>query len=896
MTESTASVTLNDIVRALRITGRDNPDVLFLLDRDGAFLMANPALCDALRVDESVLIGRRFDLSARSTDPDRILEAFRTARSGAPARYRGTGTRDTGEPFVTEVTQVPITIDDEVVAVLGTAVDLTATDRDDADSRQSEDLLRLASRLARFGGWSVDAITQRVTLSAGARSMLGIADDTPDLTAAAWALHPDDQREKVGRELERCIATGDPFDIESIMLTTSGESLTIRTVGEAVRDADGAVVGARGAICDVSDAVAARERERALESRLSAALTSISDGIYFLDGANRVTYGNPTALEMLRFTEDQLRSTSIWELFPDAIDAGYRDAFETARRTGERVVHRAYYSPFDRWFETTAYPAGDDLAVYLRDVTDDELARATARRTQEQLAQQAALLDSASDAMLVRDLDGTVRYWNQAAASLYGWTAEEAVGRHVADLIGMDPEVRAQAVAELLRDGVYTGELSQTTRDGRSIIVDCRWQVLSDEASGDLKIFAVNTDITEYRAELESRQRAQRLESLGTLAGGIAHDLNNVLTPVLMAVQLLESDESDPERAEILATAETAVKRGADMVRQVLSFARGVEGRRMPVDVDRLLDELLAFTRDTLPPGVVLEVDRSTPLPPTVGDPTQLLQVLINLVANAKDAMGTQGRLRISARPLEIVDEYTSVSHSAAPGAYLAIAIEDDGHGMPPEVAAKIFEPFFTTKPPGKGTGLGLATSLTIVRSHGGFMQVYSEPDQGTRFLVGLPVTDESDASLAPSRSAHTPIPRGEGELVLVVDDEETIRFVTSRTLEMYGYRTLVAENGQQAIAMIEHGTETVDLVLTDMMMPVMDGAATSAYLEEHHPHIPIIAASGLNSGGSSSRSVGMGISRFLAKPYTTGQLLTSVRDTLLEHRARDQAIDEEAR
>lgn len=888
----TAGQSLASIVDALRVSMRESPDSSFVLDRDGIILMANAALCASLGVDESTLIGQSFDLPARSADPQHVLDHFRTARDGTATRYRTTGTRTNGEPFVAEVTQVPIRINDEVVAVLGTALDLTESDRGDAEARQSEELLRLAGRIAHFGGWSVDAQSRTVSMSEGARLMLGLTNVAGDLSEAAWALHPEHERPHVAALLDACLTDGTPFDIESVMNTTSGEQRTVRTVGEAQRLPDGTIIGARGALWDISDTVAARERERALESRLSATLTSISDGIYFLDAENRLTYANPRALEMLRFTEEDLRRTSIWDLFPEAIDTGYRDAFERATTTGEPVTHRAYYEPFDRWFETTAYPTGDGLAVYVRDVTDDQRARETALRTQQQLAQQAALLDSASDAMLVRDIDGTVRYWNSAAAQLYGWSAEEAVGRNIVDLIDMDPAVRWPALETLMNEGYYAGEVAQRTRDGRQIIVDCRWQVLRDDAGEPRSIFAVNTDITEFRTEQDARQRAQRLESLGTLAGGIAHDLNNVLTPVLMSVQLLASDETDQDRAEILATAENAVKRGAEMVRQVLSFARGIEGRRIMVDVDRLLDDMLAFTRDTLPAGIALEIERSAPMPGVVGDPTQLLQVLINLVSNAKDAMGEHGLLRIAAQRLEIVDEYTSVSHSAAPGEYLAIAVEDDGSGMPPEVAEKIFEPFFTTKTPGKGTGLGLATSLTIMRSHGGFMQVYSELGQGTRFVVGLPVAPESATTQPAPSSTHSALPRGEGELVLVVDDEETIRSVTSRTLEVHGYRTLSAANGQEAVALIESGDHDVDLVITDMMMPVMDGAATSAYLEEHHPSIPIIAASGLNSGGKGTRSIGMGIARFLAKPYTTSQLLTSVRDTLLEHRA----IDEEPR
>lgn len=887
-TASDAQPRLDTVVQAIRITVSDSPDAAFVLDRDGAILMANPVLCTSLGVDESVLLGRRIDVTARSADADRVAGSFSAALGGTASRYRSSGNRTSGEPFVAEITQLPIRIDGEVVAVFGTAVDLTAADQHDAEARQSEDLLRLAGRIARFGGWSVDADTRTVRLSEGARDLLGIAADTPDMGTVAWAMYPNDQRELISTLMEQCLHSGEPFDIVSVMNTDLGQRLSIRTIGEADRSADGRIVGARGAIWDISDAVAAQERERRLEAQLSATLNSISDGIYFVDHEWRITYANPRAIELMRLSEDELLSAPLPELLPDGFEAGFLEAFERATRTGERVVHRFYFSPYERWFEVTAYPSTDGLAVYLRDVTADERALEAARHAREKIEQQAALLDTARDAMIVRDLDNRVQYWNTAASELYGWSAEETIGQRVGDLIYVDTADLDRATEHVLTHGYYAAEMEQRTREGCIVVVDCRWQLLYDEFGAPRSIFAVDTDITDYRREQQAYMRTQRMESLGTLAGGIAHDLNNVLTPILMSVQLLEHDENDPARRELLASMESAVKRGAEMIRQVLSFARGVEGRRIAVDVNRLLDDLVSFSSDVLPRGVVVEVEREAGLSSTAGDPTQLLQVLVNLVTNARDAMSGEGRLRVTAAPLEITDDYSTVSHSAAAGSYIAISVEDDGHGMPADVVEKIFEPFFTTKPPGKGTGLGLATSLAIIRSHGGFVQVYSEPGRGTRFLVGLPVNSAASTSAPVASSSRTPLPRGDGELVLVVDDEETIRRVTSRTLAAHGYRTVLASNGQEAIRIIEHGTEKVDLVLTDMMMPEMDGAATSAYLEEHHPGIPIIAMSGLNSGGGASRVVGMGIARFLAKPYTTSVLLTTISETLHELRATE--------
>lgn len=888
MSESTVQreQELASIVHALRIAHRSSPDAVFVLDAQGRFLMVNETLCQFLRVTEEQLLGQHYDRSARSTDAPRIADSVASALGGTVARYRTSGTRLSGEPFVSEVTLVPLRLhSDEIVGLFGSAVDLTLADAAEARARRGNDLLRLAGRIARFGGWSVDATTRQIDLSEGARQLLGLGD-VPNLSEAAWELHPEEERPRVTAMLEQCLTSGTPFELESVMLTTQGERLMIRTVGEAEVRSDGTIVGAHGAILDVTAAAEARERERALESRLSATLASIADGIIFVDAGDRVTYANPRAVEMSRRTANELHGASLWELFPEAVAAGFRDAFRRAREGRERVVHRALFPPYGRWFDATAYPTDDGLAVYLRDVTDEQEAQEAARRDHERLAYQAALLDTARDAMLVRKLDGTILYWNKAAAELYGCPVDEAIGANVFDIISTEPTSRDAALDEVMRTGYYAGELQQTGLHGRPLIVDCRWQLLTDDDGVPTGLFAVNSDITEFRREQESRQRAQRLESLGTLAGGIAHDLNNVLTPILMSVQLLSQDEDDAQRRELLGTMEAAVKRGSEMIRQVLTFARGVDGRRVAVDISTLLDDLQALIRDLVPRGITVRVERPDARHSTVGDPTQLLQVLVNLVTNARDAIGETGKISITASPLEIVDEYTSVSHSASPGHYVQIAVEDDGQGMPAHVAEKIFEPFFTTKPHGKGTGLGLATSLSIIRSHGGFMQVYSEEGRGTRFIVGLPIISLADEDLGEASDLPRVLPRGDGEVILVVDDEESIRSVTRRTLEAYGYRVILAADGREAIDIVESGEHPVALVLTDMMMPVMDGAATSAYLEEHHPDLPIIAASGLSSGGDSS-AVGMGIARFLAKPYTTRTLVTSVSDTLREHRSR---------
>ena len=860
-----------------------HPDAAYLLDLDGRFLAVNAALCQRVQSSPQQLLGRTFDATVAAIDSRFVRQQFDRATHGESVQYEATGTRPDGTTFRAQITNTPVKVDGRTAAVMGIAVDVTEREGAGERARASGDLLRLAGRMARFGGWSVDATTRQIRLTDDTLRMLGVSTDSPLTNDIAWALHPPGDRERMAALLERCLELGEPFDIESTMVTTDGTPLTVRTIGEAERDRDGTVLRAHGAVWNITEYALERRRARDLEERLSASLRTISDGLLFLDTDWLITFMNPTAEHLLGRSADDLVGRDLWAAYPHVVGTPFEDAFRQAARSRNRVIHREWVELAERWVDVTIYPVETGIVVHLRDSTAEVSAHDRESEITRRLEEQAVLLDIARDAIIVRGLDHRVQYWNRSAAELYEVPAAAAIGRSVTELMYDDLDEFHDATDEVLREGYWAGELMQRSVTGRSIVADCRWQLVHDERGEPQAILCVNSDITDYRKEQESRARSQRMESLGTLAGGIAHDLNNVLTPILMSTQLLAQNEHDSDRLELLATLETSVKRGAEMVRQVLAFARGVEGRRDVVVVDALLDDLIAYARDAMPDTISIIVDRADSLPSTTGDVTQFMQLLVNLVLNARDAMPGGGRLLIAAGYEHFDDEVVSAGHAAPPGDYVVVSIEDNGHGMPPDVVQKVFEPFFTTKETGRGTGLGLSTTLAIVRSHGGFIQVYSEPEHGTRFRVGLPVCTTAAIPSA-ERTESSRLPAGDGELIMVVDDEASIRRITCQTLEAHGYRTLSAADGQEAIAIVESGEAHVDLVLTDMMMPVMDGAATTAYLEEHHPEIPIIAASGLTSHGDPSGAVGMGVSRFLAKPFTTSMLLTTVRDTLLEH------------
>lgn len=509
--------------------------------------------------------------------------------------------------------------------------------------------------------------------------------------------------------------------------------------------------------------------------------------------------------------------------------------------------------------------------------------------TDARLREQAALLDKAQDAILVRDLEHRITYWNSSAERLYGWSKAEAVGRSARELLYADPKVYDEAIIHLREQGDWVGEITQRDKAGKSLIVEGRWTLVCDEAGSPQAVLAINTDISQRKQLEQQFLRAQRMESIGTLAGGIAHDLNNLLAPISMGVDLLRRAEGlAPRDSAILDNIRRSADRGANLVRQVLSFARGIEGEKIVLNVRHAIREVVAIMETTFPKNIAVDISLSDDLPLVSADPTQLQQVLINLCVNARDAMPTGGRLTLRAESVEVDRQYAVMNRAAAPGRFIAIEVCDTGVGMSREVIDRIFEPFFTTKEFGKGTGLGLATVMGIVRGHGGFINVYSEPGKGSTFKVYIPAQAAIVESVQPK--ADEELPRGTGETILVVDDEAPIRDVTRRTLEEHGYRVLVAEDGAQAIHIYAQQRGKVALVITDMTMPVMDGATLMLAIRRLDPQMRFIAVSGLAANGASLRTSANGLSRFLAKPYSAAELLQAVRKALADQHPTRQS------
>ncbi|HEV7404849.1 MAG TPA: PAS domain S-box protein [Chthoniobacteraceae bacterium] len=508
--------------------------------------------------------------------------------------------------------------------------------------------------------------------------------------------------------------------------------------------------------------------------------------------------------------------------------------------------------------------------------------RTAYHEAEKRAREQADLLDLASDAIMVFDLEGQITFWNQGATRLYGWTVEEAIGAEMIELLMPDTAALAETERGVRERGEWSGQLTHLGKDGRQLIVNSRWTLVRDDAGQPKAVLVINTDLTETKKLEAQFLRAQRQESIGTLASGIAHDLNNILSPILMSVSVLRKSVSTKEGEKILAIIESSAERGAGIVKQVLTFARGVEGERVLLQPKHLLSEMGKILAQTFPRNIDIKTQYPQDLWVVSGDATQLHQVLLNLCVNARDAMGAPGgTLTICAENIDVDAHFARTNPGAQLGEHVVLRVTDTGEGMSPATMDKIFDPFFTTKEVGKGTGLGLATVIGIVKSHGGFLTVQSEIGVGTSFRIFLPACKQEGNEI--KQTTEGAVENGQGELILVVDDEAPIREALVQTLEDYGYRAYTAEDGSDAIALYSHRRGEFKLVLTDLAMAQMDGIALVRALRKMDPGVKVIVSSGHLQPEQTVTLEKLGVKHFLDKPYTANKLLRTIRASLAE-------------
>ena len=604
-----------------------------------------------------------------------------------------------------------------------------------------------------------------------------------------------------------------------------------------------------------------------------------NDAICISSPDGRLLSVNLRACEMLGYTRDEFLGKNFSDFIlaeeHARLHAGMAKLNQDHASISEYRFRRKDGTVIIGEISTKVLPNGRLLGL-VRDVTGRHAA-------ERQIREQADLLNHAYDAIIVTDLEGRVIFWNRGAEKLYGWSAAEAMGQISPALFG--PENVAELAgpfAAVAKTGERRGELRLHHRSGRPIVVKSNFtRILDDEGRPKARL-GISSDITANRQLEEQFFRAQRLESIGLLAAGIAHDLNNVLAPILMGAPMLRLRTKDPMDIKLLGSMEKSAERGASLVRQILGFAHGVGGSPQLVQMKHLARDIIAVIEETFPKTITFEHNLPSDLWVISANPTQMHQVLLNLCVNARDAMLNGGTLRLAVRNTVLDEAAASAMKGAQPGSYLVLEVGDTGTGISPDILEHIWEPFFTTKAANNGTGLGLSTVRGIVEKHSGFITVKTVVGRGTTFQVYLPASETATGTLT-----NSPLPslqRGHGQLILIVDDEADIREVVSATLISHGYRVLVAADGLEAVALFAPRSAEIKLVITDLHMPGLEGGTLAIVLRRLDPGVRLLAMSGLSAGRSRTAPLpGIFKDAFMMKPFTIETLLKTVHQQLPE-------------
>jgi hypothetical protein len=625
---------------------------------------------------------------------------------------------------------------------------------------------------------------------------------------------------------------------------------------------------------------------RESEQRYRALFEGANDAILIMNGEKFIQCNEMTLAMFGCDDRAEIVGHSPWEFSPP-LQPDERTSKEKALEILETVrngtprrfswTHRKKDgSLFDADVSLSSVTSGGEmyLQALVRDVSERN-------RAEERIEEQARLLDVARDAIIVRDMNDRLLYFNRAAQELYGWTFEEARSIPVHELVTESSREKFLREKEaFLETGEWDGELRQRTKDGRELYIQTHWTLVRDKQGRPSARLIINRDITEKRLLESQFRRAQRLESLGTLAGGIAHDLNNVLAPITMSLELLDRRVTDPNLKKFISSLETSARRGSDIVKQVLLFARGSEKEFAPQQLRYLVREISSIIQETFPRNIELRTNLSKDLTFVQGDATQLHQVLMNLCVNARDAMPDGGKLTVSASNLRLSETDANALLGGRPGEYVMLSVSDTGTGISREIQERVFEPFFTTKVPGKGTGLGLSTVYAIVKDHNGFIHLNSEAGKGTCFTIYLPAVKQQEGT-GPGKQSIA-VPPGLGELILVVDDEQAVLEIARELLEVHGYGVITATNGADAVSAFRAAPEgLIRLVLTDLNMPGMDALAAIEEIRSINHCIDVVVATGVIPDLTPAKTKDLHIQGYLMKPYSGERMLSMIHELL---------------
>jgi len=736
--------------------------------------------------------------------------------------------------------------------------------------------------------WEVDAQVRYTYASPKVQDMLGYRPEEL-LGRTPFDLMPEDEAQRVKTLFEGVVAKQQPFImLENINRHRDGRMVILETSGTPILSSDGTLLGYRGMDRDITDRKKAEQVFKETQANLIRA-EYFSGMMVCHVGLDGRWLKVPSLLCMLLGTAPTEMQTETIQavMHPDDVANDWSQmekllqsdlkSFNSEKRFLSRNGNTLWLD-FCCALVTSSSDQPLHFLLYLRDITDH-------KEKNERLYLQNSALEAAANAVVITDLNGVIEWTNNAFTTFTGYSSAEAVGKKPGDLIKSakhDAAFYRTLWETILAGQVWHGEIINRRKDGSLYNEKMSITPIRNDCGKVIRFIAIKQDITREKEVEAQFIISQRMESVGLLAGGIAHDLNNILSPIFMCLPMLRQEPISKSAQMMLNTIETSIKRGAGIVKQVLVFSRSSEEQKIPLQLRHLIDEMAQVIRETFPKNIALEISCPKDLWPVNGDVSQLHQVLLNLCINARDAMLEGGTLTITATNMEVDYPLSAMLEQIQPGLYLLLEVKDTGSGIAKEYLKKIFDPFYTTKSPDKGTGLGLSTVYGIVKNHGGLVNVASQLGKGTRFDVYLPAVASATVQLLTSATKKPDhANKGNNELILVVDDEKPITDAASKVLNTNGYRTVIAHNGTEAISLYATHQKDICLVLTDLVMPVLDGIHAIRVMRKLNHKVKIIACSGLGSSLLVTEALNLGVNAFLNKPYDGVQLLKTVDDIL---------------
>ncbi len=868
--------------RMLRLVLDTIPQGVFWKDRESRYLGCNAVVTRHRGVENAAALMGKTDREFGQLTPEQAESFIRNDRevmaSGQP--QLGTieqTTRADGSARWLETSKVPLhDAEGNVIGVLGTWQDITERKQTEEAAQTSKRMLQLVLDNIPQGVFWKDCESRYLGCNARVAQAFGIG--TPDaiagMTDRDFAALTPEQGEFFVKKDREVMASGQPqLGIIEQATMADGSTRWLETNKMPLFDTAGNVMGILGTWQDITGRKQAEEKLRLTQFSVDRAV----DAVFWIAPDAEILYVNDAACRTLGYSREELIGNTVPGIDPNFPAAAWPAHWAEVKQRGSFTFesdHRKKDGTAIRIELTVNYlefEGREYNCAIMRDIT-------VRKHGEEALEMMRLSVDRAGDSIFWVSRAGHILYVNDAACAGRGYTREELLGMNIFDLDpDYQPGVWGSHFEDLKRRGTITLETRHRAKDGRIFPVEVNANYVF--INGQEFNFATLRDLTERRKQERLALRSQRMQSIGTLAGGIAHDLNNALAPIMMSSEVLRLEY--PRESPMLDSIETSAKRAADMVKQLLTFAKGAEGERAAVHPERLLSEMENLVKASFPKNIRLAIQSAPRLPAAQGDATQLHQVLLNLCVNARDAMPSGGTLTLEALHIEMDAAQAGSVPDARPGRYVALRVSDTGTGIPPDILDRIFDPFFTTKGPDKGTGLGLSTVMGIVRGHGGFTQVTSQPGQGSTFTVCLPVGPEGSEP-APTPKAAGKF-RGNGETILFVEDEAGVRFAARTVLQLLNFKPLIATDGADGLMQAaQHRTE-IRAIITDLHMPRMDGLEFVREVRRLLPGIPIMVASGRLEEAEAGELATLGVTGRLDKPFTQAQLADALKNLLAQ-------------